>query len=423
MLSLHTTVVLLLNGETKSGLIQQAGVHSFVTSRLEQTMTRNSDWVSIIEEIGPSFAALVAKRDAADEFVEGNYDILKEHRIFSALVPKELGGGGAKYADICDVLRTLAHYCPSTALALSMHQHLVATLRWNYINGRPGEKPLRAVAANELVLVSTGAGDWLASKGIATKVDGGFSVTARKVFGSGSPAGGMLVTSVPYEDPAEGWQVIHCPVPVAAEGVSVSRDWKAMGMRATGSHTVEMKDVFVPEEAVVLRRPRGVYHPFFDVVLTVAPAIYTAPYVGTAEAAVAIANVECSKLGDDGTRPGLLGEVHNEMMIAQLAHAEMIAGVNEFDVAPDTERANRNLICKTLIANSVKRTAEKAVEAVGGSAYFRKLGLERLLRDLYAAQFHPLPERKQQLFTGRLAMGLGTPEEMGWANELRQAAE
>ena len=34
------------------------------------------------------------------------------------------------------------------------------------------------------------------------------------------------------------------------------------------------------------------------------------------------------------------------------------------------------------------------------------MGLERLVRDSFAAQFHPLPENMQQLFTGRLALGL-----------------
>lgn len=43
-------------------------------------------------------------------------------------VPAELGGGGASHAQICDLLREVAHHCSSTALAASMHMHLVATL-------------------------------------------------------------------------------------------------------------------------------------------------------------------------------------------------------------------------------------------------------------------------------------------------------
>jgi alkylation response protein AidB-like acyl-CoA dehydrogenase len=46
------------------------------------------------------------------------------------------------------------------------------------------------------------------------------------------------------------------------------------------------------------------------------------------------------------------------------------------------------------------------MEVVGGGAFFRSLGLERLLRDVHGALFHPLQEKRQHLFTGRLALGL-----------------
>ena len=61
-----------------------------------------------------------------DTFVLENYALLKKHRLFAALVPCELGGENLPHAQMCDMLRILAQYCGSTALALSMHQHLLA---------------------------------------------------------------------------------------------------------------------------------------------------------------------------------------------------------------------------------------------------------------------------------------------------------
>jgi alkylation response protein AidB-like acyl-CoA dehydrogenase len=49
---------------------------------------------------------------------------------------------------------------------------------------------------------------------------------------------------------------------------------------------------------------------------------------------------------------------------------------------------------------------EKALETVGGSGFFRNLGLERLVRDMHAAQFHPLQTKRQLRFSGRAALGL-----------------
>ena len=92
-------------------------------------MTRCPDLQALAQIVGPRFAEGVAERDAGDVFVAEHYDVLKQHKVFSALVPVELGGGGARYGAMCAFLRRLAHYCSSTALALAMHQHLVASAR------------------------------------------------------------------------------------------------------------------------------------------------------------------------------------------------------------------------------------------------------------------------------------------------------
>ena len=168
-------------------------------------MTKYLDLQALVQIIGPRFAEGAAERDAGDVFVADHYDVLKQHKVFSALVPAELGGGGVSHSAMCRFLRQLAHYCPSTALALSMHQHLVAAAVYNHRNGKPGQKLLEKVAASEVVLISTGANDWMESSGLAARADGGFRINARKPFGSGSPKGGMLMTSAPFEDPKEGW--------------------------------------------------------------------------------------------------------------------------------------------------------------------------------------------------------------------------
>jgi len=58
------------------------------------------------------------------------------------------------------------------------------------------------------------------------------------------------------------------------------------------------------------------------------------------------------------------------------------------------------------VAEHVLATVEKALEAAGGAGFYRKTGLERLLRDAHAAQFHPLPAKRQHRFTGRVVLGL-----------------
>ena len=92
-------------------------------------------------------------------------------------------------------------------------------------------------------------------------MEGGFRITARKVFSSGSPAGQLLVTSAVLADDAAGPTVLHFAVPLGAPGVRIEETWRTMGMRATGSHDVVLDGVFVPDAAIGVRRPAGKWHP------------------------------------------------------------------------------------------------------------------------------------------------------------------
>lgn len=367
------------------------------------------DWKQVALNLGTAFGERAATFDLQDRFVAENYADLKRSRVFSMLVPEALGGGGASFAEVCEFLREFGRHCASTALALSMHQHLVAATVFRHNKGQPGAKLLEKVAATEAVLVSTGATDWIDSNGSAVPVEGGYRVSGRKLFGSGSPAADVMITSFAADREPEGPSVIHCPVPLTAEGVSRLDDWHTLGMRGTGSHTVVLKDVFVPTEAVALKRPKHQWHAAWDVVLGLAPPIYMAPYLGLAEAAAAQA-LDQARTRDKST-PALLaaGQLENALTTAQLAWQDMLRLAGNFDFSPSIEGSNAQLVRKTLVSNAVKQTVEHALELVGGAAFYRHLPFERMWRDVQAANYHPLPEKKQHVFSGRLRLGAEAP--------------
>src|SRR5262245_36822230 len=101
------------------------------------------DWRRIERELGPGFAARAATHDANDAFVAENYVELKAYGAFSAAVPRDLGGGGASHAELCALIREVAHSCGSTALALAMHMHLVAAIVWRRLQGQSVDEILR----------------------------------------------------------------------------------------------------------------------------------------------------------------------------------------------------------------------------------------------------------------------------------------
>ncbi len=368
-------------------------------------------WLQEIHLLGPTFADRAVAHDDDGTFVAANYADLKQIGFFRACIPTDLGGEGLSHAAMCELLRVLATYCSSTALASSMHQHLLAATLWRHRSGQNAEAMLRKAAATQPVLVSTGARDWLESNGEIRRDHRGLVVTATKSFASQSAIGDVLVTSAPFNDPEHGWQVFHFSVPMRTEGVTVLDDWRTLGMRATGSHTVRLDNVVVPESAVVLRRPRGEFHPFWNVVLTVAMPLIMAVYVGIAQKAARLA-IEDVKAQPRRKRHAAIavGAMQNSLVTAEVLWRDMLRIANNLDFRPIDEHGRDVLHRKTVVARACIEVVTQAMELVGGRAFYRSFGLERLFRDVQAARHHPLPAWDQEEFCGERLLGLeGTP--------------
>ena len=362
-------------------------------------------WPTTAHELVGPIASRAAEHDRDGTFVHDAMELLREHGLLAMLVPEALGGGGASHAEACAALCILAHGCPATALTLSMHSHLVAAQVWRHRRDLPAPV-LTRVADEQIVLVSTGAADWIDSSGTAIRVDGGYRVTGRKTPSSGSPAGDVLVTSVRWEDGPDGPQVIHAAVPFTAAGVSIDETWDTMGMRGTGSHTVVLDDVFVPDAAVSLTRPAGVWHPVWSTVLGAALPLIMASYVGVAEAAADRAIGLASRRAERPDIAPLVGRMLNRLTVAQDAVHAMIAASNDLRFDNTLEHASAVLSRKTIAAEAVTDTVRLAMEVGGGAAYSVAGGVERLFRDVHGALYHPLPTAQQERFTGRMALGL-----------------
>jgi len=148
----------------------------------------------------------------------------------------------------------------------------------------------------------------------------------------------------------------------------------------------------------------GEFHPFWNVVLTVAMPFIMAVYVGIAEKATEIAMEKASKK-DDPYIPFLLGEMYNHFTTAKVMWEDMIRLNNNYQFELTTQNSNDILMRKTMVAAACIQTVRKAIEIAGGQGYLQHTGLEKLLRDVLAVDFHPLPEKEQQLFTGHFYLG------------------
>jgi alkylation response protein AidB-like acyl-CoA dehydrogenase len=366
----------------------------------------SKDWIGAARELSTRFAARARNADESDAFVAENYADLKAGGFFSALVPAELGGGGADYVTLCAIVRELAKGCGATGLAFSMHSHQVAVAAWRWQNQKaPLEPLLRRVANEQIVILSSGGSDWLESGGRAERVEGGFKITARKGFASGAPAASLLMTSAVYDDPQAGPTVLHFGVPLNAVGVRIEETWRAMGMRGTGSHDIVLDGFFLADAAIGGKRPRGKWHMLFHIISKIAfPIIYGA-YTGVAEGARDAAMAAAKGQADSADLFGRAGKVDNAMAATRLAYARLLELGASAAAAPGPETTNNIFIARQLTAESAIRTVEAALELVGGPGYRRDLPIERMFRDVQGARFHPLRESAQLRMAGRLALG------------------
>jgi acyl-CoA dehydrogenase len=383
---------------------------TITTDRPQQSTTQ--DPVAWATSIGVRIAEHSVRHDREGSFASEAYEELRQSGYLALAVPEELGGSGATIRDTAMAQRELARHCASTALASVMHHHVVLFTAWRYRRGLPGaEATLRRVADEGLVLASTGGADQTRPRGEARKVEGGYHVSGRKIFVSQSPVAGAMSTMFPFDDPDEGRIVLNMAVPMTGDGVEVLDTWDAMGMRSTGSHDVELADVFVPDDKVLARRPYGVVDPPLQVILSVAMPPIAAVYLGVAEAARdhAVATVVGSSKADDPSVQRSVGLMDTRLRVASWALDGALDVVGD-DPEPSMDTVAAVMAAKREIALAGIEVCDTAMDVAGGSAYYRSSPIEQCYRDVRGAKFHPFGLEETLVHAGKLGLGLPADE-------------
>jgi alkylation response protein AidB-like acyl-CoA dehydrogenase len=229
-------------------------------------------------------------------------------------------------------------------------------------------------------------------------------VSARKAPASGCEVGNVVVTSIRRGDAPEGPQVLHFTVPLEADGVRIEKTWDTIGLRASGSHTVVLENVFVPDAAISLTRPADAWPPVLNVVIGAAMPLVMAAYLGIADAAIELT----AALAAERTEPHtfqLAGEMMNSHTIAADLIAAMFTDSDNLRFDSTDAYGARTLSRKTVAADALVDTVRLAIETIGGAGFSRSCELEMWYRDIHGCLFHPLPRARQTRFTGRVLLG------------------
>jgi alkylation response protein AidB-like acyl-CoA dehydrogenase len=310
---------------------------------------------------------------------------------------------------------------------VNMHFAFVLNVvrRWQVAHAAGDERRTRAFAETleEMVderttfaaATSEPGQDLTRPKTTATRTADGWLVSGRKIFCTLSPAADVLYTAVTFADDEGAARYGYALVPREAPGVVVHDDWDALGMRASGSHTVSFRNVRLPRSALRGGFPVGDGVEYVDRMLN-AGLLHAAAALGVAEAA------------DADVRSGLTRRTEID------PHALMLAAENVVDLSacrailsraaalidaqaeasPDAPPDDGELIelfaeaqsAKTFIGQAAVRIVDRALRLSGGAGYLSNSALGRAYRDVRATAFmHPLGENRAYAFLGTVAAG------------------
>jgi alkylation response protein AidB-like acyl-CoA dehydrogenase len=386
---------------------------------VQQVLTaRERELVDLAGRLADTFAERAAEHDRDASFPFENYDDMREAGYLGLTVPEELGGRGASLLELILAQERLAMGDGSTALAANMHVSPIGQLAslWRSSGDEGLADVLRRAADGTLVYASMSAepGDpiLLTSTTVAEKVDGGYRVSGKKIFGTESSVCTEFSTRARYDDPERGPQVLFFRLPRDVEGMTVKQTWDTMGMRGTQSNDFTLENVFVPDDAVFHSYPEG----HFDAVLlkTVwgwAMPTFGAVYLGIGAGAMAFAREQVLARGrqDDPQIQHLFAEMEVLLESARAVlyrHAQEMSSGALYTDLPVQDGLARSVLSKYVTTNNAVAIVDRALHVVGGAGYYRRFPIERMYRDVRAGPIMPYNNLEAHDLFGRTALGL-----------------
>jgi alkylation response protein AidB-like acyl-CoA dehydrogenase len=383
----------------------------------------------LTDEMLARFDERAPRHDRENSFFSEDFDELRASGYLLAAVPVELGGSGLRLAEVMRLQRQLAYHAPATAVAVNMHLYwtgLAADLarfgddRCDFVLREAADGHVFAAGHGE---AGNDAG-LFASTTQAVKVDGGWLVSGRKVFGSLSPVWTYLgFHAMDTSDPAAP-RVIHGFLPRDAADYRIEKTWDALGMRATSSEDTVLDGAFVPDELVPVVTGAGAAGAdLFHLSLFAWGLLgFANVYIGAARRAYDLV-VESAR-----TRTSI------GLSRTQAHHPEVQRGVAEMRMALEAVEGYLGSVCDDwtngvdhgadwpLKIVSVKHFAvtrafeivDTALDLTGGAGLFKRNRIEQIFRDVRLGRMHPANRLAVHEIVGKAALGVDPDEQPRW---------
>ena len=383
----------------------------------DTSSSRDSDQAALaaIEDMANEIPARAAEIEEARRIPLDLVNKLKSIGIFRMYVPRSRGGLELSLPAGLEIITALSRLDGSlgwTAL-IGSNTAIVAPLLPRETYERIYQNGPDAIMAGSAQPTGT-----------AEPTSGGWRVSGRWPFASGCQHADWLIgfcrmpeTGKPAAGSGEQPMVRGFALP--AGEWDIKDTWHAVGLRGTGSHHIELKDVVVPEDNFfdLETGVPCVPGPLYEAARQVLPLSHGAFSIGVAEGAldelVALAKTgrqqfqAATPMRDSETFQYELGRVAADLKAAKAYHQAQLAEHWHHALA-GTLKSEALLAQGTQaaiwVATTCVRVADACFALAGGNAVYETSPLQRRLRDLHAGAQHAAAQQRHYVGVGKLLL-------------------
>lgn len=372
--------------------------------------------ITLAKDLAKEFAPRAEQHDREGSFPFENIARLKETGYTTMTTPQEYGGWGVTPLTFVLAQEQLVQGCSATAFAINMHCNTVGfytpfmtLVQKELYLGNVGHKKM---LMNGFYTEGGGARSILSPQTKARKFAGGYVLNGQKVFCTLVPIVdyfGISTSLEGYTGAASGGCAFL--LPRDAPGLEVIETWDAMGMRATGSHTIVLHDVFAPVDQLI--GEEGHLFEEFSHVSYWYCLSFSAIYLGIGQAMYnyVLDYARTRKVQKSGQLVGHLpwnrfaiGEMYNRLEACRTLVYSLAREIGEQRPCGERQVPTTEML-RTFVAENMLEVANLATRIAGGQGYLKGNPLERYFRDLRSAPLHTL--KRDDVLEMLAAMELG----------------
>lgn len=378
-------------------------------------VSSSETWLQRTRALGPMIDKAAAADESANELTAEVVAAIDEAGLFAIMAPAELGGAEAHPGDVIDAISELSYWDGSAG----WYSHAVMTggaVAGAFLGPRAVEQIFRGGRFQR-------AAGQAAPTGKAERVDGGYRISGRYSFGSGTShaqwiVGGYMLHEggAPVLDANGKPSMLIGLAP--RDSVRFLGNWDVLGLRGTGSYDFEVTEQVLPEDfffdsaAPVQQRGGALYRMGFMAI----PCISHASFALGAARRMLDEWLAYARTKSRGT--GMVRDLHTFRHDFASATADLHAAdafvrrtFSELYDAALADRVSAEMRLEGQLATSqaftvAKRVAHSAFAACTTRAVRDGNALQRCFRDIQAGSAHVLNSEQALIDAGTVLVGV-----------------